>query len=180
VEAVRRHIPALAPFVSDTPTPMHYTAELVRKEDPEAVTVFVGPCAAKRQEALGDECVDYVLTTEELGAMFVAAGIEVGECEPVQFSHPASAEGRGFAVSGGVTAAVTTRMDGPTVEEVKIDGIDKKVLKALTRYAGGKTPGNFIEVMACEGGCVGGPCTLEKTPVATRRVNQFAQSSKES
>ena len=67
--AAQVHIPEIGPFVSETKTPMYYTAELVKQEDPSAVAVFVGPCLAKRAEAEYDPNVDYVLTFEEVVAL---------------------------------------------------------------------------------------------------------------
>ena len=175
VETVRKHVPELADKISETPSPMHYTAAEVRKRDPEAVTVFVGPCAAKRHEASGDDAVDYVLTTEELGAMLVAAGVEVSECAEADL-ETIRGEARGFATTGGVTEAVKTAgAEVANLNPVTIDGLDKKTIKQLKAYARGKAPGNFVEVMCCEGGCVGGPCSIEKTAPAARRVKKFAE-----
>ena len=72
VEAVRLHLPEMAPFVSSTSTPMHYCAEIAKERFPCTTTVFIGPCVAKRREALYDPIVDYVLTFEEVGALLEA------------------------------------------------------------------------------------------------------------
>ena len=81
IQTVQKHIPALKKFVSETRTPMHYSAQAEKERNAECVTVFIGPCVAKRQEGFTDESVDYVLTFEELGAFFVAYDIEVGTLE---------------------------------------------------------------------------------------------------
>ena len=73
IETVEKHLPEMKPYVSDTPTPMAYTASKVRKMDPGAITVFIGPCIAKRVEATKNPDVDYVLTFEELGAILVGS-----------------------------------------------------------------------------------------------------------
>ena len=72
VEAVKKHIPKLEPFVSQTPSPMQLTAKHVREQTPDAVQVFISPCVAKRSEAIKNSGIDYVLSIEELGALFVA------------------------------------------------------------------------------------------------------------
>ena len=80
VEAVRLHLPEMAPFVSSTSTPMHYCAEIAKERFPCTTTVFIGPCVAKRREALYDPIVDYVLTFEEVEALLEAKNIDVSSC----------------------------------------------------------------------------------------------------
>ena len=110
VRAVNIHVPELKPCVSDTRSPMHYTAEIAKKDDPDCVTVFIGPCLAKRREGMDDEFVDYVLSVEEIGAFFVAKDIDVGkvsrestvastEKTTQDESQKPTATGRNFAVS---------------------------------------------------------------------------------
>lgn len=179
MQAVGKHIPEMAPFVSDTPTPMHYSAEAVKQEGPDTVTVFVGPCIAKRQEAMKDTEIDHVLTTDEFGAMLVAAEIELDECAEEQAPRPAQAEARAFAVSGGVTEAVQAVTENPEqIHAQLVDGLDKKTLKLLSVWARkGLANKNFIEVMSCQGGCVAGPCNLDSPRLAAQRVKQFAQEA---
>ncbi len=179
MQAVQKHLPEIAGYVSDTPTPMHYTAARVKQYDPQAVTVFIGPCIAKRREAMADEAVDYVLTTDEFGAMLVAAEIELDDCQPLEANRPADANARNFAISGGVTQAVVAVAGA--AEEIRpqlVDGLDKKSLKLLSIWAK-KGPGeaNFIEVMSCEGGCVAGPCNLDNPKIAAGRVKKYAESA---
>ena len=84
VRAVKIHVPSLLPCVSDTRSPMHYTAEMVKQKDPDCVAVFIGPCLAKRKEGMDDEYVDYVLSAEEIGALFIAKEIDIGQQAPVE------------------------------------------------------------------------------------------------
>lgn len=174
IETVKRHVPELSQFVSDTATPMHYTAELV-KQDPDAVTVFIGPCVAKRYEGINDPMVDFVMTFEEVDALFEASKINVAECAPAVFDTIPSAEGRGFAITGGVAAAVDAVVNGRTeVRAVCINGIKPAMLRLFKMYPRGKNPGNLIEMMTCEGGCVAGAgvvCSAKKT---TKEVEKFA------
>ena len=79
VEAVDKHVPGLRPFVSDTPSPMMYAADIARKEYPGTKTVFIGPCIGKRKEARKNDKVDLVLSFEELNAMIVALDIDLGK-----------------------------------------------------------------------------------------------------
>ncbi len=180
-ELVDRHIPEMKPFRSDTKTPMYYTAEIVKKEHPDAVTVFFSPCVAKKREALNNPNTDYVLNYEEVGAWFIALGIQVTECEGKEFKTESSAEGRNFCVTGGVAKAVQTLLpeDLPT-HPVVIDGLTKQSVRDLKKYAknGVCDLGNLIEIMACTGGCLGGNSTVNAMKPALKQVTSYVNSSK--
>ena len=163
VNLVAKHLPDLVTHVSLTPSPMVYTREMVKAKDPAAKTVFIGPCVAKRGEARRKD-VDYVLSFEELGAIFAGRRIDVMACESWPVPRPANATARNFARSCGVTEAVlaeaTQKIPGFQLNAKQINGIDRKSCTMLKLYASGKLPANFLEVMACSGGCVNGPCSL--------------------
>lgn len=178
VEAVRRHAPELLPHVSETATPMHYTAEIARERHPDTVTVFIGPCVAKRQEGLHDEMVDYVLTFEEVGALFNARGIVVEECEEHELERPSN-EARGYAIAGGVSAAVEKLVgDRFEVRPVAINGLSPQGLKKLQSFVKGGCPGNLVEVMTCVGGCVGGAGVVMPAAKGAKAVENFATKGK--
>ncbi len=178
--AAQVHIPEIKPFVSDTKTPMYYTAELVKQEHPDCVAVFVGPCLAKRAEAEWDKNVDYVLTFEELGAMLVAADINVDECEEQPFSKVSHVQGRQFPVTGGVAGAVASLVgDKVEIRPEKIDGLTKDNIKLLKRYAVKGGENNMLEVMCCEGGCVSGPGCIALSKKAARAVDAYAQTGEQ-
>lgn len=180
-ELVDRHIPEIKPFRSNTKTPLYYTAEIVKRENPDAITVFFSPCVAKRAEAMKNENVDYVLNYKELGAWFIAKNIQVAECENSNFKTEASAEGRNYAITGGVAAAVQKLLpeEIPT-HAVVIDGINKQVIKDLKKYAknGMCEAGNLIEVMACTGGCLGGNATFNAYKPAVKQLTNYVNESK--
>jgi len=178
IETVHKHLPEMVPYLSDTPTPMAYTASKVRKNKPDAITVFIGPCIAKRVEAARNPEVDYVLTFEELGAMLVGAGIDVLECDETARNPGGHAEGRGFAASGGVTAAVKSLASGDAdLQPVLVDGIDRKSIRLMRNWATKSCPGNFAEVMSCEGGCIAGPGTLGNPRLALKQLNMLVEES---
>lgn len=167
--AVEKHLPELKHAISSTPSPMNYSAKTVKSSDPEAVTVFIGPCLAKRNEAIKDENVDFVMTFEELGALMVAKGVFVAEQDGPDTETPADERARLFRAVGGVSQAVMSELDDEFKEKLKtkiINGLDKKSLKQLSLYGKGKIPADFIEVMACEGGCVNGPCGFSPLTIA--------------
>lgn len=156
VELTRKHLEGLRPFVSDTGSPMHYTAESVKKFYPEAKTVFIGPCVAKRKEAIDNEFVDYVLSFSELDTIFEAMDIKPADCEGTGLDNITS-EARGFALSGGVIAAIQAQNLQIDIKTLSVDGLNKKSINLLKAFSKGKAPAQFIEVMACEGGCIAGP-----------------------
>ena len=152
-------------YVSSTPSPMVFAAEIARREHPGCKVVFIGPCVAKRVEAARKN-IDYVLSFEELFAMLAGKSIDVIACEPWPIPRPAIATARNFAKSCGVTEAVISELGGFKddfkLEAKTINGIDKKTIAMLKMYASGKIPANFLEVKCCPGGCVNGPCSLKK------------------
>ncbi len=179
-ELVDKHIPEMKPFRSDTKTPMYYTAEIVKKEHPDAVTVFFSPCVAKRREALQNPNVDYVLNYEEVGAWFIALGIQVAECAESKFKTEASAEARNYAVTGGVAKAVQTLLpEEIPAHPVVIDGLNKQSIRDLKKYAknGMCELGNLIEVMACTGGCLGGNATVNAYKPALKQLTNYVNAS---
>lgn len=171
VETAEKHLPEIKPFLSDTRSPMRYAGEIARKEYPEAVNVFIGPCIAKRKEAWTDDTVDLVLSFEELGSMFIASKIDVQKMESSELKT-ISAESRGYAISGGVAHAVKTEAKRDDLEVVQIDGLSKQSIKELKRF-GKKCPGNFVEVMSCEGGCIAGPNVISNPKLASRQLKKM-------
>lgn len=180
-ELVDKHIPDMKPFRSDTKTPLYYTAEIVKRENPDAVTVFFSPCVAKKREALQNPNVDYVLNYEEIGAWMVALGIQVAECSESEFKTEASAEARNYCVTGGVAKAVQTLLpEEIPAHPVIIDGLTKQSVRDLKKYAknGMCELGNLIEVMACTGGCLGGNSTVNAFKPALKQVTNYVNESK--
>ena len=181
-ELVDKHIPEIDKYRSSTKTPAYYSAELVKKENPDYVTVFFSPCVAKRTEASKNPNIDYVLSFEELGAWFVALNIQVGECEESQFKTQSSAQARNFAITGGVAQAVNSLLDEKDKAEAHvINGLDKAGIRDLKKFAkNGKCEfGNLIEVMACPGGCLGGSNTINAFRQASKQLGSYVEQSPE-
>ena len=177
--AAKTASPEIAHYVSDTHTPMYYAAEQIKKEHPEYTTVFVGPCYAKRVEAESDPFVDYVITFEELGAMFEANEIDVATSPAEEFSEISCYQGRQFPVTGGVAGAVKSLVEGKAeIRPEMVDGLTKESLKLLKRYALKGCDNNMIEVMCCEGGCVAGPGCVALPKKSAKAVETYtAQGS---
>ena len=161
VNMVRLHYPELAECVSTTVSPMCAVSRLIKAKDPEAITVFIGPCVAKKSEVADQKIegnADYVLTYSEIRAMMKAKGVELQPC--ANDDQTASTFGKRFANSGGVTAAVLESLkesnDEIAATVCKANGA-AECKKALLLLKAARLPEDFIEGMACEGGCVGGP-----------------------
>lgn len=164
----KKNFPQLAQNISMALTPMVLTARLIKKEHPGCKVAFIGPCAAKKLEAMRRTIrsdVDFVLTFEEVSGIMAAKGVsfeDIPESEFLPFNE-ASGDGCGFAVSGGVAEAVKNVIARTNPEmEVKIaraEGLaDCK--KLLTMAKMGKYNGYLLEGMGCPGGCVGGAGTI--------------------
>ena len=171
--------PDEAKNISMTLTPMVFTARLMKKKYPDCKVVFVGPCAAKKLEAIREDIrsdVDFVLTFEELQGMFEAKEIDFETIEPMHDLNEGSAAGRGFAVAGGVAKAVENmvhEMDPDReIKTARAEGLrDCRKLMAMAKA--GKYDGCLLEGMACPGGCVAGAGTLLPVNLATKVVGNY-------
>jgi len=176
---IYKMFPGEAKNISMTLTPMVFTARLMKKKYPGCKVVFVGPCAAKKLEAIRADIrsdVDFVLTFEELQGMFEAKEINFETIEELEDLNEGTAAGRGFAVSGGVAGAVEDliRKTNPDVEvkTARAEGL-RDCRKLMTLAKAGKYNGYLLEGMACPGGCVAGAGTLLPVDLATKVVGRY-------
>jgi [FeFe] hydrogenase (group B1/B3) len=172
--------------VSMALTPMTLTARLLRTRHPNAKIVFVGPCSAKKLEAMRTSVrseVDFVLTFEELAGMMEAKGIvpdNLPEATDTRDFGEASADGRGFAVSGGVARAVVNVVKelDPNREVVTRSAEGLNACRAMMKDAvRGKCDGMLLEGMACPGGCVAGPGTMQQIKRSQTLVGTYRNKS---
>lgn len=180
----KKHFPETIDNISNALTPMVATARLIKKEHPDASVVFIGPCAAKKLEAMRRTVrsdVDFVITFEELDAMFVARDIEFDDFRVGVPMEDATGAGRGYAVAGGVAKAVEACINeyypGTEVHIEHAEGLDE-CRKMLMLAKAGKKNGCLIEGMACPGGCVAGAGTNIAVNKATVQVRDFVNSTK--
>ena len=170
--------------ISMTLTPMVFTARLMKKEYPGCKVVFVGPCAAKKLEAIRADIrsdVDFVLTFEELQGMFEAKGINLDEVESAEPLNIGTAAGRGFAVAGGVAKAVADLIHETNPEtEVKIASAEglRECKKLMQLAKAGKYNGYLLEGMACPGGCVAGAGTMIPVEMAQKLVTGYQKEAR--
>ena len=180
---VEKLFPDQFPNISMTLTPMVFTARLVKKEHPGCKVVFVGPCAAKKLEAIRENIrsdVDFVLTFEELQGMFAAKDIDFATIPEGEPMREGTAAGRGFAVSGGVAGAVKDLIHQTHPDlEIKTAGAEglRECRKLMTLAKAGKYKGYLLEGMACPGGCVAGAGTLLPIDLAAAVVGRYQKEA---
>lgn len=174
----------LVPHVPGAVSPMIAAGRVVKKIHPEAVTVFIGPCLAKKKEAKEPDiagAVDYVLTFQEVRDIFEAAEISPEELTEEASEHSSRA-GRIYARTGGVSEAVSKTLEqlhpGREIHVAaeQADGVQN--LKALIeRIKKGEANANFFEGMACPGGCVGGPKAIIEKEKGRECVNAYGDAA---
>lgn len=161
VSMIKKHYKELIPNISTTISPMTATAKLIKAQHPLAVCVFIGPCIAKKGEVLDSLSLhgaDYALTLEELTIMLEAKNVKLEPAE--ETIQQGTIYGKRFCESGGVSASVLEalkELEEPADIKVKQCNGALECKKALTLLKLGKLPEDFMEGMACEGGCKEGP-----------------------
>ena len=182
VKYIKNSFPDLVDKISHNMSPMATLAKYIKERDVKAKVVFFSPCTSKKAEAQLDEVKDYVdavLTFEELQALFDSREIIISKLPECELDN-ASYFGRIFARSGGLTTAAAEAMKEQGVDfEIKpvvCDGIEACRI-ALLKLSKGLLDGNFIEGMACVGGCIGGSSCLthgEKNKVEVEKYSKEA------
>ena len=169
--------------ISMTLTPMVFTARLMKKEHPGCKVVFVGPCAAKKLEAIREDIrsdVDFVLTFEELMGMFEAKEIDFASIPESEGLNEGTSAGRGFAVAGGVAQAVAdlAKAQNPDLEikTARAEGL-RDCRKLMMMAKAGKYKGYLLEGMACPGGCVAGAGTILPIDKAAKFVEKYSKEA---
>ena len=181
----KKLFPEFAPCISMALTPMVLTARLCKRQHPGCKVVFVGPCSAKKLEASRRSVrsdVDFVITFEEIMGMFEAKNVKFDEITETHPLHAGTAAGRGFAVSGGVAAAVKEAIShidpNREVNTVQAQGLDE-CKRMLTLAKAGKYDGYLLEGMACPGGCIAGAGTLQPVEKSAATVKAYTAQAQE-
>jgi [FeFe] hydrogenase (group B1/B3) len=185
VDYVKKQFPDLAQYISHNLSPVAAISRYIKKLDPQAKVVFIGPCTAKKMEYQKEEVrpyIDSVLTFEELQALFDSRDLEITNL-PEDVLDNASYYGRIFARSGGLSDAVKQALkeqglDDFDLKAVPCDGIEAcrmALLKASKRML----DGNFIEGMACLGGCIGGAGCLTHGDKNKAEVDKYGREAYE-
>lgn len=183
VNYIEKQFPLLKDHISHNLSPMAAISRFIKEMEPNCKIVFIGPCTAKKMEIQRERVkpyVDSVITFEELQALLDSRDIEAQSLEDIPLAD-ASPFGRIFARSGGLTEAVAQGLkehgfDDFDYRPVTCDGIEA-CRTALLKAGKGILNGNFIEGMACQGGCIGGAGCLTHAEKNAKAVNQHAASS---
>ena len=168
---IQKRFPACLEFLADVMSPMQAHCSDIKRRIPNAKTVFIGPCVAKKDEAdYYEGIVDAVLTFEELDKMFAEEGIEPER----EIDKDENSRARFFPTTGGVLKTMAQNAPGYTY--MAIDGVEN-CMTALADIASGKIHKCFIEMSACIGSCIGGPVmNRAKKPLVSDyvKVAQYA------
>ena len=184
VSYIKSAFPDLLEFVSHNPSPMAALAKYIKQTDENSKVIFIGPCTAKKAEAQLDEVkpyVDSVLTFEELQALFDSRDIDITTLEEDVLDN-ASYYGRIFARSGGLSDAVAQALREQSIDfdlkAVSCDGIEA-CRAALLKKSKNVLDANFIEGMACIGGCIGGAGCLTHGEKNKSEVDKYGREAME-
>ncbi|MEG1242064.1 MAG: [Fe-Fe] hydrogenase large subunit C-terminal domain-containing protein, partial [Oscillospiraceae bacterium] len=183
VTFIKTQFPDLAQYISSNLSPMAAVSKYLKEKTPEAKIVFIGPCTSKKMEFQKENVrpyVDSVITFEELQALFDSRDIDITTL-PEDVLDNASFYGRIFARCGGLSDAVKQGLlehgEDFDLQPVQCDGIEACRI-ALLKLTKGIMPGNFLEGMACIGGCVGGAGCLTHGEKNKAVVDKFGMEAK--
>ena len=185
VAYIKKNFPALVPFVSHNLSPMGAISKYIKETEENAKIIFIGPCTAKKAEVQLDSVkpyVDVVLTFEELQALFDSRDLDITTLEEDVLDN-ASYYGRIFARSGGLSDAVAEGLKEQGLEDFKLnacacDGIEACRV-ALLKKSKNLLDANFIEGMACIGGCIGGAGCLTHGEKSKAEVDKYGMLAHE-
>ncbi|MFZ5652691.1 MAG: [Fe-Fe] hydrogenase large subunit C-terminal domain-containing protein [Bacillota bacterium] len=171
VNLIEKHYPELLPMLAPVVSPMIAHGRFMKRVYPGYMTVFIGPCAAKKGEARTegiDDAVDYVLGFDELWEWAREEGLDPGALSAEEFDGPRPALARLFPIEGGMTRALQVEGESHCVT---VAGLQNCItfLRHMTQDKIDRPP-VFIELLACRGGCIDGPLSLcRDEDIFTRR-----------
>lgn len=181
VSFIEKNYPTLAKHVSSSLSPMVEAAKVIKRNDPTAKVVFIGPCSAKKMEFKLEKtggAIDCVLSFEEMIAYIDALEIDMARLEETPLDD-ASYYGRIFAKSGGIkegVVAVAKQAGIEGISPVSMNGLEE-CKRELALLKANRSTYNFFEGMACEGGCIGGALNLHRDPKGMRLLDKFNASA---
>ncbi len=187
VKYIQQQFPSMTEHISHNLSPMATIAKYIKETDPTCKIVFIGPCTAKKAEVRKPEVLEYVdsaITFEELQALIDSRDMDI-QSLPEELLDNASYFGRIFARSGGLADAVAQGLKERGIDEerfklkaVSCDGIEACRM-ALLKASKGIGDTNFIEGMACVGGCIGGAGCLTHGEKNKAEVDKYGREATE-
>jgi [FeFe] hydrogenase (group B1/B3) len=183
VSYVKNSCPELAEYVSHNLSPMATVSRFIKEKHPNSKIVFIGPCTAKKAEVQLDSVkpyVDAVITFEELQALLDSRDIEITDLDESPLDG-ASYFGRIFARCGGLADAVAEGLKEQGLDDFKLkavscDGIEE-CKQTLLKKKKNVLDANFIEGMACVGGCIGGAGCLTHDLKGRAQVESYGRQA---
>ncbi len=162
-DLIEKYYPPLVSMMAPVVSPMVAHGRLIKDIYGEEVkVVFLGPCIAKKEEAIGDErvrgAIDAILTFEEITKWWKAEGIDIHQCSDQPLGNPSPKVNQLYPVSGGVIQSVLAGIEEDSYYKVHIDGL-KNCMELFEELKKGQLHGCFFEVNVCEGGCIKGPAS---------------------
>ncbi|MBC5687380.1 PAS domain-containing protein [Mediterraneibacter sp. NSJ-55] len=162
-DLIEKYYPECVPLMAPVVSPMIAHGRYIKKlYGNDVKVVFLGPCIAKKQEAIGDErvfgAIDAILTFEELAIWLEEAGIDIHQCEEKPMGNPDPKINRLYPVSGGIVQSVVTEEEADEYHKVYVDGLEN-CMEMLECLKQGELTHCFIEANVCEGGCAKGPAS---------------------
>lgn len=183
VSYIEKQFPDLKKHISHNLSPAAAIAKYIKDTTPEAKVVFIGPCTAKKMEFQKEEIrpyIDSVITFEELQALFDSRDIDITTLGEDVLDN-ASYFGRIFARSGGLSDAVAQALKEQSLDDFELkavacDGIEECRI-ALLKAGKNVLDANFIEGMACVGGCIGGAGCLTHGDKNKSEVDKYGREA---
>lgn len=176
---IKKYYPKCIAYLAPTVSPMLAHGKLIKKSNPNAFTVFIGPCIAKKQEAFEyntNEVINEVLTFDEIATWLEESNIDLKNLKEENFENPTDINGASFPVKGGIFSNLKSVSD--IYQYMQADGVDAciNILEALSND---ELEGVCVELNMCEGSCIGGPAMPSNHPncyVIEKRVRDFAKN----
>ena len=183
VEYVKRQFPDLSKHISHNLSPAATISKYIKETYPDSKIVFIGPCTAKKMEFQKEKIkhyIDSVITFEELQALFDSRDIDITELNEEPLDN-ATYFGRIFARSGGLADAVKQALKEHSLEDFEFNPIScngiEECRTALFKKAKNVLPNNFIEGMACVGGCIGGAGCLTHGDKNKKEIDKYGEEA---
>lgn len=185
VQYIKKQFPNLVEHISHNMSPAAIIGKYIKETSPNSKVVFIGPCTAKKaefQQAPQKQYIDSVITFEELQALFDSKDLDVSSMAEDVLDN-ASYYGRIFARSGGLTDAIKQAIKEQEITDfefksVPCNGIEECKI-ALLKASKNVLDGNFIEGMACIGGCIGGAGCLTHGEKNKNEVDKYGMEAYE-
>jgi iron only hydrogenase large subunit-like protein len=184
INLLEKQFPDLLKNISPSVSPMIAAGRVLKTAVPDAKVVFIGPCVAKKAEARHKDlegAIDFVLTFKELSLIFEALDLDPAKLTDLE-NPQASWAGRAYARTGGVAASILKTLEkiapwrSIQLNPVSVDGVPA-CQQILREAQAGTLTVNFLEGMACKGGCIGGPGVNIDPDIGTRFVHAYCNQA---